>query len=353
MFIRYCYITVVLLILPVICQERNTTYEVDIRDENHMIAKYIAVILSIIFLLYGIISNTLMTIVLFCRGKENRYSHGFVLIAIQLIICNFMAFLPQMYLVLPEILQTESNSHENTKAWISIAFSTCKSFSLFVILHFSLLLAVNRFVALILPKYNAIFESTRLYFITAFMWLILLALQTADSYYCTRKFHVWNLCWARNCVKSNGVQLWLRIRDIWKLTIPNAMFVIYVAIFYSIHLQRRRISATESETNGMDISHYEWSMLTQAVWYCGTMEIGIIINKYLPRIWNRYFEKNNNIPMRIFLNCYIIFICALLPTIHFIYSEDSRDIIKHYLYHFLKLKIGRIKNMVTNQSFRT
>ncbi|CAG9529801.1 unnamed protein product, partial [Cercopithifilaria johnstoni] len=264
MLTRHCYITVLFLVLPITCQERNTTYKADIRDENHKVMKYIAVTLFIIFLLYGITSNTVMAISLFRRGKERYYGRGFLLISIQLIICNFMAFQPQMFHVLPEILQTENKSNANTTAWIGIAFANCKSFSFFAILNFSLLLALNRFVAIALPKCNDIFESRRLYFLIAFVWLSLLAVQTADSYYCIRKFNVWNLSWVKYYAKS-GAKHWLRVRNIWKLTIPNAMFVMYFAIFCNVRRKRRRISANENETNGMDISHYEWSMLTQAV----------------------------------------------------------------------------------------
>lgn len=52
-----------------------------------------------------------MAIALFCRGQDNYYSHSFILIASQLIICDFIAFIPQMVVVLPELLQNKNSSY--------------------------------------------------------------------------------------------------------------------------------------------------------------------------------------------------------------------------------------------------
>lgn len=104
----YC-ITVSFLILPLFGQERNATNAIDIRNENYRIAKFTAIILFTIFIFSGIINNALMAIVIFYHKKDNYYSHSFIAIVSQLIICDFIAFLPQMFVVLPEILQTKSN----------------------------------------------------------------------------------------------------------------------------------------------------------------------------------------------------------------------------------------------------
>lgn len=109
MLICLYYLIVLFLILPVAYQKEDIEY--DIRNENYKVAKYAAVILFIICLLYGFISNTLMAIVLFCRRRDNYYSYSFILIASQMIICNFTAFLPQTIVVLPEILQTKNSSY--------------------------------------------------------------------------------------------------------------------------------------------------------------------------------------------------------------------------------------------------
>lgn len=76
----------------------------DIRDENHTITKYAIVLLFITLLLYGTIINLLMTADFWIR--KNIYSRAFILISLQLIISDFMAFLPDVTIVLPEILQT-------------------------------------------------------------------------------------------------------------------------------------------------------------------------------------------------------------------------------------------------------
>uniref|UniRef100_A0A8R1TM04 Uncharacterized protein n=1 Tax=Onchocerca volvulus TaxID=6282 RepID=A0A8R1TM04_ONCVO len=174
------------LIFPSVCQEKNTTNIFDIRDEHHKTMKYTAVLLFIIFLLYGITTNLLMAIVLFCRRQDN-YSQAFVLIALQLIISHFMAFLPQLVVVIPEILQTKNSSygklfrlhpvdislwfHSLSSLIINNTFSTFTTFSIYALLHFSFLLALNRFVVFILPKYNAFFKSARLYFLIILVWL--------------------------------------------------------------------------------------------------------------------------------------------------------------------------------------
>uniref|UniRef100_A0A8R1U2H9 Uncharacterized protein n=1 Tax=Onchocerca volvulus TaxID=6282 RepID=A0A8R1U2H9_ONCVO len=73
--------------------------------------KHITVLLFIAFiafLLYGVISNTLMATVLFYGVGDSTYSHAFVLIALKLIISYLMTFLPQLIVVLSEILQIAS-----------------------------------------------------------------------------------------------------------------------------------------------------------------------------------------------------------------------------------------------------
>lgn len=60
---------------------------------------------------------------------------------------------------------------ENETTWINYTFSTFSSFPVFSVLHFALLLTLNRFAAIILPKYNVFFEPIRLYFSIALAWL--------------------------------------------------------------------------------------------------------------------------------------------------------------------------------------
>lgn len=108
MVIRSCYIVVLFLILLSTCQEKNATDKIDIRDENHKIEKYVAVLLFTIFLLYGIIGNILMATV-FCCKRGNHYSHSFIIIASQLIINNFLAFIPHVVVVMHELLQIKKS----------------------------------------------------------------------------------------------------------------------------------------------------------------------------------------------------------------------------------------------------
>lgn len=98
--------------------------------------------------------------------------------------------------------------------------------------------------------------------------------------------------------------------------------------------------------NELKIYHYEWSVLIQAVWSCGTLEIANIIFYYLPSFSIKMFGENADIPSNIFINCYFIFTYSMLPTFHFIYSRQSHDVLKHHFYNFINLKIGQFKNKV-------
>uniref|UniRef100_A0AAF5PZK6 G_PROTEIN_RECEP_F1_2 domain-containing protein n=2 Tax=Wuchereria bancrofti TaxID=6293 RepID=A0AAF5PZK6_WUCBA len=351
----YCII-LLFLVLPSTCQEKNATWltdVVDIRDKNHKITRYIAVLFFVVLLLCGIISNTLLAIVVFSKQQNNHYNREFILIVLQVIIANFTAFLPQILVVLPEILKTKDSSYSNEMVWINHVFATSNTFSLFSILHFSLLLTLNRFVAIILPKYYTLFESAKLYFLIAFIWFSALAITSADFYYCARRFLVWNLSWEANCANLSGIrQTWWRVSYRWALLIPNIMFVMYIVIFYSI--RRKRHFATNSNqnimnrnarhgSNTMKLSYYEWSMLIQAAWNCGVWIIGVIVFNFLSPTLTKIFGKEADLPSRIFINCYIIFICSVLPTVHFIYSKQSRAIIKHHLYGWLQLRLGKLK----------
>ncbi|KAL3995213.1 7 transmembrane receptor (rhodopsin family) protein [Acanthocheilonema viteae] len=182
-----------------------------------------------------------------------------------------MTFVPRLVVVLPEMLHEKNSSYTNTTTWINITFSTSNTFSLFAILHFSLLLTLNRFVALISPKYNTFFESSKLNYLIAFVWLSLLAITVVDFYYCDRRFAVQYLSWISDCEKSNGKgKLLVRMRFYSALFIPSAMFVIYVAIFCSIYRKRQKITKMHAEQNRneAEISQCERSMLIQAAWIC-------------------------------------------------------------------------------------
>ncbi|VDO44519.1 unnamed protein product, partial [Brugia timori] len=293
----------------------------DIRDDNHKIIKYIAILLFTVLLLYGIISNILLAAVFF--RKDNHYSREFIAIASQLIISNFMAFIPQIVVVFPEILKTKKTT------WINRTFSTFATFPFFSILNFSFLLTMNRFVALILPKYYSIFRSAKLYILIFLVrrpsrdsrmiyyhrsrtrrliifFLVSLShmmFTCADFYFCTTEFFAWKLSWESDCEKSNGIaKTWWRIRFFCALFIPNAMFVIYLTIFYSVRSRRQRITRLCDGHGTMKNHHYEWSVLFQAVWNYGILETGSIIFNILPSTLVEIFGEAARIPSKIFIN---------------------------------------------------
>ncbi|VDN84928.1 unnamed protein product [Brugia pahangi] len=185
----YC-IVALLLILPLNCNGANTTSIFDIRDEKYMTAKYTVVLLFPVFLLYGIISNILMAIVCFSRG--NLYGRAFILITLQIIICNLISFIPHMIVLLPEILLTK-NSLYSSKIWINRVFSTINTSSFYAVLHFAFLWTLNRFLSIIFPKFNVLFESTKLYFLIIFFlvcqrWFIHLIWKPSTAQSCHAKF---------------------------------------------------------------------------------------------------------------------------------------------------------------------
>lgn len=104
------YYSIILLfpILPLTCQEKSMP---DIRDENHKVAKYVAAVIFIILLLYGIISNTVMAIVLFYNKQYSNYSNSFLRVTSQLIIVNLMSLVPHIVITLPEMLQNQNSSY--------------------------------------------------------------------------------------------------------------------------------------------------------------------------------------------------------------------------------------------------
>ncbi|VDO49146.1 unnamed protein product [Brugia timori] len=106
-------IIVLFLILPCNCHEINVTDVFDIRDEDHMTTKFVTVLLFIIFILYAIISNTLMIIVLFCKGQDNHYNREFIFIALQLIISDLITLIPQVVIIVPRILSAQNNSYDD------------------------------------------------------------------------------------------------------------------------------------------------------------------------------------------------------------------------------------------------
>lgn len=100
----YCIIAL-FLILPLNCQD---VYISDIRDQSHVIMKYVALTLFSILLLYGIIVNVLLLTVIYSRNSF--YTRAFMLIVSQLAVCHLFMFLIQVVYILPELLKSKSIS---------------------------------------------------------------------------------------------------------------------------------------------------------------------------------------------------------------------------------------------------
>ncbi|KAK6104686.1 putative integral membrane protein [Brugia pahangi] len=159
----YCIIAL-LLILSLNCHAENATNVFDIRNECNTVERYVAVVLFSLLLLYGIVSNVLLMVV-FC-SRDNLYSRAFIIIASQIIVCSFLNFIPQATIVVLKIVR-----NKNFGTWIYRIFSVLSTFSFFVSLHLTFLLAMNRLIAIRFPKFNAFFKSMKFYFLLIFLWL--------------------------------------------------------------------------------------------------------------------------------------------------------------------------------------
>lgn len=93
-------------------------------------------------------------------------------------------------------------------------------------------------------------------------------------------------------------------------------------------------------------------MLIQAAWNCGVWEMGILVFNFPPEIFVKIFGTNiAAISWGIFINCYAIFTCAILPTVHLIYNKKSRDALSHVSRHWLNVRTGHAKNKIATQGF--
>uniref|UniRef100_A0A8R1XPF7 G_PROTEIN_RECEP_F1_2 domain-containing protein n=1 Tax=Onchocerca volvulus TaxID=6282 RepID=A0A8R1XPF7_ONCVO len=342
-------ITALFMVLLLNCNVGNTTDILDIRDEYNTVIKYAAIILFSLALLYNTVSNVLMAI-LFCCGRNSFYSHSFVLISSQLIICNFLNFIPQVIIVLFEMLKTEIDAYMST--WAHSIFATIDTFSFLATLHFTFFLAVNRLVVLSLPKFSVFFESAKFYFLIACVWLSVLVISLTEFHYCFKTFNVSNLQWSFNCTKTTvkSGAIFLKIRYIWTLALPIAMFSLYIPIFWNMRRKRnsvldlRRTSGNIAGTKLKSTTNngkYERSMLIQAAVVCGAMEIEIICFYFLPQFAAKLAGKEAGIPINIFINCYVIFNGAVLPTVNLIFFKRFRNEVKRTI---IELS-SRINNM--------
>uniref|UniRef100_A0A1I8ER65 G_PROTEIN_RECEP_F1_2 domain-containing protein n=1 Tax=Wuchereria bancrofti TaxID=6293 RepID=A0A1I8ER65_WUCBA len=343
----YCIIAL-FLILPLNCYAENTTNVFDIRDECDTVKKYVAVVLFSLLLLYGIVGNVLLMVV-FC-ARDNLYSHSFVLIASQIIVCSFLSFIPQVAIVLLEILKNKSSAAYKS-TWVSVIFATMETFSFIAMLHFTFLLAVNRLVAISLPKFSSIFESTKFYFLLFLAWT-----SSFESVSITRSLifffaEIITFHWPINRL------ILFRIRYIWTLAIPIAMFIVYIPIFCSMRNKRKNISdicnkSGYDEGNMIATNKYERMMLIQAVFVCGAIEIQIICFSFLSKLVVKLADREVEILVNIFINCYVIFCATVLPTTNLIFVKRFRESLKRAFVELLsKIKIvKRIPTVVLTTS---
>ncbi|KAK6105027.1 7 transmembrane receptor (rhodopsin family) protein [Brugia pahangi] len=239
-----------------------------------------------------------------------------------------------MIVLLPEILLTKKNSN-SCKTWINQLFSTINTSSFYAVLHFGFLWTLNRFLSIIFPKFNVLFESTKLYFLIIFVWLTAFAISFADYYYCSRSFEVSTLLWTANCTKqsSNGGKVFLSFRHIWALFLSITMLAMYFAIFCNIRHRRvsvtnepRRILAmnTRHDTSRLETAKYERSVLIQAALTCGVFIIGIILINFLPKLLLKIFGQEIIIPVNIFINSFLILGRTVLPITLFATNKHAR-----------------------------
>ncbi|MCP9263866.1 hypothetical protein DINM_007232 [Dirofilaria immitis] len=136
-----------------------------------------------------------------------------------------------------------------------------------------------------------------------------------------------------------------QIRYAWTLTLPIAMLAMYISIFCSIRRKRQSIldqSRTNSNVkksilfvtrykanNGMRTDRREQLMLVQAVLICGAVEIEIICFNFLSKFAVKLFGEKLEIPINIFINCYVILNASMMPTVNLIFVKRFRDEIKN------------------------
>uniref|UniRef100_A0A8R1XQU9 G-protein coupled receptors family 1 profile domain-containing protein n=1 Tax=Onchocerca volvulus TaxID=6282 RepID=A0A8R1XQU9_ONCVO len=233
------------------------------------------------------------------------------------------------------MIKTEiTEAYEAT--WIHSILVSMNTFSFFAMLHFTLLLAANRFVTMNLPKFSAFFESSKFYFLIVCLWLSSLVISLTEFHYCFKTFNASNLQWSLNCSKitvESGA-IFLKFRHIWTLALPIAMFAIYIPIFYNMRRKQNCIldlrKKSECEKNDIvKIRKYEWLMLIQAAMVCGAIEIEIICFYFLTQFALKIAGEEAEIPVNIFVNCFVIFSHTVLPTANLIFIKRFRDDIKH------------------------
>uniref|UniRef100_A0A0R3RLK7 G_PROTEIN_RECEP_F1_2 domain-containing protein n=1 Tax=Elaeophora elaphi TaxID=1147741 RepID=A0A0R3RLK7_9BILA len=85
-------------------------------------------------------------------------------------------------------------------------------------------------------------------------------------------------------------------------------------------------------------------MLIQAAMVCGAIEVQAFCFYFLPQIAVKIAGNQAEVPINIFVNCYVIFNNAVLPTANLIFVKRFRDDVKRAIPGAIR-KLMRVKAM--------
>uniref|UniRef100_A0A8R1TMP7 G_PROTEIN_RECEP_F1_2 domain-containing protein n=1 Tax=Onchocerca volvulus TaxID=6282 RepID=A0A8R1TMP7_ONCVO len=172
------------------------------------------------FLLYSLIANIILFIVLY-KNESISVNRTFTYVSLQLIICSFISYIPQVAIVLPETLYEDLFNEYKTSFIYRFGIFT-QIFAFFAVLIFLFLLALTRYVFFNLSRLNYIFTGTTMHLIAAFMWLVVAILTISDMHFCEQEFNGTRLQWIRKYDGSRmGSQLKVRLLERYN-QIPSA-----------------------------------------------------------------------------------------------------------------------------------
>ncbi|VDO44889.1 unnamed protein product, partial [Brugia timori] len=268
-----------------------------------------------------------------CYSRDNLYSRPFILIVSQIIISNLVSFIPYVIILLPGILLNKKYAYK--MAWMNDVFCKIRTYSTIAMVYFSFLLTLNRFIVIISPKYNVLFQSTKLYFLLLLMWMIFFATSFADFYFCARDFQVSTLHCSEDYTKRSGGKLFNNFLIILGLSLSTTMLVMYSAItcnirrrFISVNNETQKTFAikTGPKTYTLRTAKYERSMLIQVGLTSGGLIFGIIIFSIVPLA--KILGQKSLIVVNIFQCFYIILYRSTLPTAFFLTNERARKYLR-------------------------
>uniref|UniRef100_A0AAF5Q0Y3 G-protein coupled receptors family 1 profile domain-containing protein n=1 Tax=Wuchereria bancrofti TaxID=6293 RepID=A0AAF5Q0Y3_WUCBA len=287
-----------------------------------------------------------------CYSRNNLYGRPFIFIVSQIVISNLVTLIPYVIILLPGMLLSENYAYI---AWMNDAFCKVRAYSTVVMVYFSFLLTLNRFVVIVLPKCNVFFQSTKLYFLLLLVWLISFVTSFADFYFCTRHFEVSTLRCLTDGTKHPGRKFFKHFLIILLLSLAITMIIMYLAIICNI--RRRSVSVnnetrktfavkTGPKTCTLRTAKYERSMLIQAGLNSGGLIFGILIFHVLPAA--KVFGQEGLIAMDIFYCCYTVFYHYTLPTAFFLTNGSARI----YLHLLLNTNVVKPILILTKQVTR-